>query len=178
MASVLALQRDRSGVHRELRSDTCRQMRNQIEIVFIPGGVRLNPTDDVLFKHWWLEPVLQEQFVCAIHVLEPAPNIIAFGKAKRGFRQISIPNQARFEAFVSSPQQSTGPVFPCLSGRLYMTEAVILQVLGRMKGFWAGEMGNRVLRTQLGAGLKVARMYQESIFPESMSQRNSSGSHP
>jgi hypothetical protein len=100
-------------------------MRNQIEIVFIPGGVRLNPTDDVLFKRWWLEPVLQEQFVCAIHVLEPAPNIIAFGKAKRGFRQISTPNQVRIEAFVSSPQQST-PQFPCVSGQLYMTEAVIL----------------------------------------------------
>jgi hypothetical protein len=47
-----------------------------------------------------------------------------------------------------------------------------------VKDFWAGEMGNRVLRTPIGAGLKVARMYQESIFPKSMSQRNSSGSHP
>ena len=110
MASVLVLERNGSRVHRELRSDACREMRNQIEIVFIPCGVGLNPTDDSLVKGWWLELVLQEQFVCAIHVLEPAPNIIAFGKAKRGFRQISIPNQARFEAFVSSPQQSTGPV--------------------------------------------------------------------
>ena len=45
MASVFALQRDRSRVHRELRSDACREMRNQIEIVFISGGVRLNATE-------------------------------------------------------------------------------------------------------------------------------------
>src|SRR5262245_20948451 len=133
MASVLALQRDRSGVHRELRSNACREMRNQIEIVFVSGGVGLKPTDDILFKRWWLELVPQEQFVCAILILEPAPNIIAFGKAKRGFRQISIPNQSRIEGSVSSPQQSTRPVsvhqWPVVHDRGGHSP----QVLGRMK---------------------------------------------
>src|SRR5690242_5292312 len=110
MASVLALQRDRSRVQRELCSNACREMRNQIEIVFISSGVRLNPADDSLFKRRWLELVPQKQFVCAIHVLEPTPDIIAFGKAKRGFRQISISNQACIKASVSSPQQGTRPV--------------------------------------------------------------------
>src|SRR5215470_5597121 len=154
MASVLALQRDRSRVHGELRSDACGEMRNQIEIVFVSCGVRLNPTDDVLFKSWSLELVLREQFVCAIHILEPAPNIIAVGKAKRRFRQISIPNRARIEGSVSSPQQSTRPVSVRQWPVVHDRGGHPPQVLGRMKGFWASEMGDRVLCTPVWRGIK------------------------
>ena len=101
-------------------------MRNQIEIVFVSCGVRLKPTDDILFKRWWLEPVPQEQFVCAIHILEPAPNIIAFGKAS--VDSARYPFQTKpVSRLLFRPHNKVLAQFPRISGRLYMTEAVILR---------------------------------------------------
>src|SRR5712671_4185988 len=95
-------------------------------------------------------------------------------------------DSARYELNISFlgrivflPQRMVDAQLPCASGRLYITDAVMRRMSSagcRSSGEIRRAMEYCAL--QFRAGLTVKRVDHESIFPESRSQRFSSGSRP
>src|SRR5437660_2222946 len=107
MTSVLHLQRVGTGVRSELRTNAGSEVRDQIQIALVAHSISLHTPYDVFPEIRRFRLVAEQQFVRAIRVFNSAPNVIAFSATQRGFCQVTVQHQARFQAPVATPKQST-----------------------------------------------------------------------
>src|SRR5215467_13273928 len=69
--------------------------RYQVKIVIVSRGVGLNASKEPLLESGGLGLAGQQQFVGAVHVLDPSPHMFSRGKLQGGLHQVAVEVFAR-----------------------------------------------------------------------------------
>src|SRR5579859_4890119 len=86
MSTVLTHQSAWSGIDGKLRAKSGCQVRDEVNIPLIASCISLQAADDAFLKIRRFQPILEQQLIRSIGVLDASPNIVPLRKSKRRFR--------------------------------------------------------------------------------------------
>src|SRR5947209_6532592 len=144
--SVNGSEKSGFAVQRELSAQGSRNAGNQRKVVIISKRVRLNASQKTFFEAGRLGIFTQQQLVCAIHVFNAGPNVVAFGKVQCGFCQITAEHLSRLRHPIPSPQQCGSPASLRQRTAVHQRSSHSLDIFRRMQLLRTAEVRERVLR--------------------------------